>query len=1226
MAYEYFDDFQTHVNGEHPDGWLVEQHTARRHLHGCAQDGAYAILTRGNKHIPHTPPLRNFTLAFGCHGDPGAAALTIYIIFRYNRETQTGYFIRRKWGREEAITEFGLIQNNVQRMLASHKSEEVFGEDKVGVENHLRLEARDFNFRLYHNEIPVGAFRDAEQLLPEPGLIAFDRGRSGDSGSAYGCGKSVYALKRTPGVAIVKAGARGPLFLRQVRIVSDESFARQAVWPPFTVPFPPEFNGLASPYYFHVEASKLGGRIELRARLTGGPNERREPLFDDYKKYQLWMNEQMLNPYLRLETRDGVDLGKYYLFQGTVGLRENWDRHATAMPPAQAECPLEQTIILPALPADVNLFLGYEYYEAEERQILKGGPTEILVDPLNGNILYGGPIPSDRNCWLELHSGAGKTLCGRIPQTDKRHVAALAFAKTNHYFYEDEPIRFNVLVRCRPSGIEKETLKASVRLLNVFREPMEEWRDIVLSGGADESSAELHSRLGIDTLVAAIPCPRHLLVGVYHMDVRLEQAGHPVAAATRAFEIMPGDPAKPSAPLASGLPELYCTEFFEFFSSADAFDPWVGKEVDEYHYVSGNVFDAQFARRYATWNILRLYRRRWLLWMMPYFETGAEPGKYRDLIPRADLVYSGANMLRFDLWLRSSYARREGAGGLAFERLLDFLGSDVFRKYDQGGLSRETVAARGNLTKDEFRILVTRHWKDWLDYFNRWYSGEYAPAEQKRMRSLAPAAIWGWFGPYPPYGSVYKSAYFARYMGRDFRMNWHRVYTGPMRFESYPLICGYPIQRDVFMLASMKLEAPDMKLYPEVYGLVACPMDGHVMLGSPPYGRIRAPARSFPKRFFEYAYAAVWFDGTAYRYWQDNGFQPTHWDRTHFAALLSAWATIGRVRPLKPARTTAFVYSRKACMNHPDYYESRPAQYMSEGKPPAVPDDIFNTAEEAIAFAYEQARLDGQSAGFLTELDYLGSLNHADVDTLVLPPLSGLSPKELQMIRRRHEDGMNLMAFEDISGLEDLFGVASIPQPAAIEEIYVHPDCKELAPWRELGELRERTTHPLCQSRYGCKGADPLLMGLTAAGDTAPVLVTHKTQWGRTALFTIPPTVVRREDAVHTYGSASLSRLMNRAMAIILRQLGSPAVETTAGKLIVFWDTQGKLRIIVEEDASPDQPSAIQPRLTIRLPNRTIGNIVCDRKFALLTNKHDEIRLRLDLEPDECALFTVEIT
>jgi hypothetical protein len=237
---------------------------------------------------------------------------------------------------------------------------------------------------------------------------------------------------------------------------------------------------------------------------------------------------------------------------------------------------------------------------------------------------------------------------------------------------------------------------------------------------------------------------------------------------------------------------------------------------------------------------------------------------------------------------------------------------------------------------------------------------------------------------------------------------------------------------------------------------------------------------------------------------------------------------------------------------------------------------------------------------------------------LVLPPLHGMTAKHLDAIRKLHAQGVNLLAFESVDGLEDLFGVTSMEQPVAVTNIKVN--VKQFDnPLLMLESLAEHTEHPLCKAVYRAAGAAVLLEG------EAPVLFLNQTASGKTALFNIPPTVVRRDSFYErvAYGRSSISELMNQAVAIIHRELGSPAVTTSAGKLIAFEAQNGDRHIIIMEDAWPEKPGQISPLVTIHLPNLSAGNISCDKPFTI---KVDAVaaHVRLHLAGHECAIVTIK--
>ena len=92
------------------------------------------------------------------------------------------------------------------------------------------------------------------------------------------------------------------------------------------------------------------------------------------------------------------------------------------------------------------------------------------------------------------------------------------------------------------------------------------------------------------------------------------------------------------------------------------------------------------------------------------------------------------------------------------------------------------------------------------------------------------------------------------------------------------------------------------------------------------------------------------------------------WTRAHYAEFVRAWGIVVRHRPVKPVRTAAFAVSRAACLAHPDTFT--PSRINPDFDYRTCFHDVVNTAEEDTAFAYEESRLDGQQAGFVTALEH----------------------------------------------------------------------------------------------------------------------------------------------------------------------------------------------------------------------------------------------------------------
>jgi hypothetical protein len=236
---------------------------------------------------------------------------------------------------------------------------------------------------------------------------------------------------------------------------------------------------------------------------------------------------------------------------------------------------------------------------------------------------------------------------------------------------------------------------------------------------------------------------------------------------------------------------------------------------------------------------------------------------------------------------------------------------------------------------------------------------------------------------------------------------------------------------------------------------------------------------------------------------------------------------------------------------------------------------------------------------------------------LVIPPLTKVCGNTLNNIRRLHEQGVSLLAFEEVAGLEDLFGV-SAADPVQVRNIKVNENLAD-NPLSKLAEIREYTEHRACVGKYKATTAEVLLDA------EIPVLFVSKTKWGKTALYNIPPTVVRRQDQFNRVanGRASISRLINESTKLVLRYLSNPVVETSEGKVIAFEDARGGRHIIIEEDAHPFPARAIAPILTLNIPNVKVENIRSASTFTVVSHDDNGVCLSVSLEPDEFAIISL---
>jgi hypothetical protein len=1169
------DSFNSSHESAYPDSWRCEQNSERPKKLGAVLGDEFNIFFKGNKHIPITPPLKEFILDFDARASLFSATMGIKIFFHYNQESREGWCLRYDWGGSgKTINKFCFAEKKgsyrcelfrYRGGLHWGKHESFAADDMPGFlddlsrKQSLRLEVGGGRLRFSH----CGRMLEFSlpDVFPDGGALAFDQ-------------------------------SHGTIALSSVRIQADSKPPEPVKLSSVETEFPCGPNGIISPITFRLEKYGRAGFGFIRIGLAGGPSK--EPVHPDIDRCRF--NEKTLNPYVRLENLDGSEIGKFLIVKGTVGLAAgNWNIKASVMGPADHECPLERDVALDKPLEEFNIFFGYERYMSEDSICRDGGPTEVLADK-DGTVIYAGPSFRKGECNFSVSSPDDKLIIGKIPSDIPTHADALEFAKRNHFFIEGETASFKVSLHSRDMTIEMGLIKAVIAVEDVFGETISE--GIEAAFVKSEPIPLLKNAHVFSTAFFTVPA---LKVGVYHLRARI--TGTALSEKSLAFEIMPKDPKALSAPLASGLPRLYPNVLSGIEN--EHFHPWSRAVSDTMHYNSGGNNYFKVARDLRAAELLHVYGRDWICWLKPYKtifkERGLEPN--RDLVKAADIVFADAE--RKDLWAVEMY-RDE----FVFNVLLEFTQSPEFNPPPGAELTSvalRRIADDRRFSRRQFDELLKWNWKKWLLFFT-----ERRMALRREMsataRRINPSCAPFNFCPvYPTYASNYKSAYFTFQFGCDLRDGIENDLPGPNAFEDYPYSSGYPIARGIYNLASCKLEAPALKLYPEIFGINGETLDPRVLLANPPLGQSDPPYGFLIKQFYEYSFAAVWFDRQGFNFWKDHGYYPKTWDRDNYREMLYAYSFISKAEPVKPLRTTAFVFSRKACFEHPDYYNTDEELFRGGS--------VDNPAEEAVAYAYEQARADGQLAGFVVKMEDLGLLDPADVDTLVLPPLTGLGEAESSLIRELHEKGVSLLGFEAVAGLEDLFGVEAA---AEVKVKNIVPSDDPAA--EPLAGMSETTDHELCVCRHRLTTARSILL----SGDGAPVLCLNNSKWGKTAFFTLPPTFVRKAMTLcPSYGQQSNSELIDAAARLAMRVIGDKEAETSSGVILGFRDRQGSAHLIVEEDRCPEKGEPIRPLVRIKMPGIDPAGISSDKPFELVSVSGSEALLRLSLAADESARLTV---
>ncbi len=1136
--------------------WTVEQHVPDGYSDFAVRDRKLAFLDAGNRLLPHIAALGSFVMrgAFDADWNINRGQFSLRVFFAYD-----------PYRRQGLAMEFGADGTGTYAKLISPEQDEIGGtaigesvvEDGV-VRFDLELREREICLRLNSRE----HFRAA-------------------------IGQECRGL-----LALTRGAFLGELRLHSLEIDSDDEIEREPIWSDLQIPFAP-INGMDIPIVWTVNATRVGDAARVDVEISGGEKTRPDlPWFPYHCHYV----EVLDRPYLRIEsTQEARELS---LSDEALVLAIPHKEYFYLIAHQDPPWPFRKTFYLREVKEDSLLFAGYKAYgnRAVNKHLEVLSPYETVYHAGKGVLLHAGQALASDSVSIELRSPVDKQICRQIPVTTCEYDRALAFARANHYFAEGEECVFHFEVLSRiPAARERLTLE--YRVESAFFERLTEYAALEIGAKAEAVALDIE-RFRSAAIRVGAKAP-----GVYHLRFRLRDGTRALSEEYRAFEVLG---ANESGATASRLPTCFSMSNEVKGQDTDYFDPWRADCADVSHYISicAGIMP-HFAREKRFWELLQLYRREWFLWLGDRVMQDYQLEHNLDLVEKCDyLLPRDRSNAFFRPCTRQFYHRQ------LVEILYGFALENDYRVAEIGAL----LAAGTIPDKATFQALVSDCFYQWMDYF---WDRRIKELTQYRaeISRINPNARMTSYGPVAVYGGIYKTAHASAYVGlMKLCPEMAAFWDGYFMLEDYPHACRYSIHSGPFFLATFKAAAPGVVVYPEMYNetgdKVPCP-DAAVARAWPSYGMWSGdlPINASMKRVLEYVYACVWHDGERFHYWQDHGFHTRVWERERFEALLKLWGFIDRVRPRRPWKANAFICNEECCRNHPLHYDEYPGDnHEAYG-------DLFNTAEECSAYTYEMSRTAGQNAGFVTDFAHLPALGAADIDVLVLPPLTRVSRHDLDQIRRLHEEGVSLLAFEEVAGLEDLFGVTAAG-PVQVHDIRVNAALagNPLAP---LAALTEYTDHRACVGKYRATTADVLLDA------EVPVLLLNQTRWGQAALYNVPPTAVRRQDQFNrvAYGRASISTLVNEATRLLLRHLSQPAVETSAGKIIAFEDEAGGRHIIVAEDAHPFPARAIRPAITLHLGEG--DTLRCDKEFTILSRDDRGTRLSLHLDPDEFAILSV---
>ena len=1139
-------------HGDLPCGWFVERNSDLTASGIRRGEGCIELLSAGNKFIPVIPDVHDCTVDFK-------------VGINYSMGKSFGFYVCFRY---DAL----LRRGEAVRIRCSEEA------TKLTIE-YGRFLANRFE------AIESGEFPSPDaKKLDKPFNVRMEISGKSLRVSVAECTADFAISSGFVGkIALARMHFFDVMKLLSFRITTDEKLPALSSRS-FTVPIAQQAT--MYPLYCDVKLLDFGDCMEACLSFRGGVAET-EP---GEGNYHVARADLFNRPFLKVITANATEEFVVYDEEFVNVVKHLVPDYFYKILHKRAPWPLKRSVRFMKPNGLFDLAVGFESFCHSTMRNYAQTPSETQFN-LKGEVIYSGVGISSGKTVLSFLSNPKKWFASRLSKKDPRLKQAQGFLAANHFFMEGETVNFRIDIHGKdvlPMDFNVMLADACL-IVSRFLKFTQEMQEC--------SVGTMHTQKTVLTIEPL----KNLAPGSYHHRV---ESKDPSAAPLNdycAFEVMSKEAGSPPPPILSGLPYLYNSHTETRGLLTDGFDVWQGASMDEPHYISCANFLPAAARQFDISPTVHAYGREYFCWLGTRCLDKHLVKDNLDLLPKGDYVNCFDELVQRNVTWRHVYT------GWILETFIRFAKQTKDPAYDIPAL--ETLLKEGKyLDSETFTYMAEHHWEKWLDVINK-EQCKCAAKLLSKMRQYNPRLQYATYGPAHIYAGHYKGPEFIRMLQLENEMLAPDM-LGFMQFEDYPFACDYGLERGVYFLTACLLVAPESRIYPEIYtqgGIQGCP-DGAVYYAHPPFGQRNSnvPVR-MTRQVYEFALASAFYSNGSVRYWHRCGFQACGFTRPWFEALLKGWRIVRDYPPAKPMRSPVFISSHESRRAHESYVAESPYDIIP---------DVRNTAAEVVPYAYEHWRRSGGTAGALAWLDEVENLSPDDVDFLVLPPLKGVPKKALATIRALHKKGVNLLAFEDVDGLEDLFGVHDTGKDSSVLKVSAVGDFMAVFD----GEHMELCTEPQCKGHYDADDCKVLLEG-TTIDSCIPILTVKKNGAAKAALFTVPPQLVRA-DELHErlgYGRDSISRFIDGSAQTVMGMLAKPEVTVNGGRLIAYHSINGSNVIIVE---NPNKTETVTIDVAISKNASQHKKVSCDQPLFVLGEDNHTLRLRVRLPKEECAVIT----
>ena len=1170
---ERFDGF---ADGERPSSVVEVRATPWRR--GEVVGKRYAINAGGNAHRLVMPQVSDFELTFTAEPHQRAKYAPILVIcFRQSRGR--GYRLHHwfgpTWGRVDFHHWDDAAQPPIRTRLESTNSPKISLPQPRPIR--WRLAASGNTFSLHRNGGKIWEYTDTDRPTLEPGAITFD-------------------------ISLGTKDPTAPIYFDDVRVdSSDPGVAERFRRVLYCHKQIPGDIVAAHVNIFHKVLVHEVLDTGLDQIWTDVPRGRmfRVTASVDFPDMSEGEGRKMAakSPYVRIETTDGAAVLEQRIFDGILG--STWPGHHSApaqilrlhaehdsLPPdgvqvrtaavADATGPQQAVACLRALPADFHITAGWEYW-LDNDHIHVAGPVEATWTRDGERVYAGRPIrPSELT--FELVSPPSEGILARIRKDNRYYQNCVAFQRCNHYFLEGEPVAFSV--NCSAGIDARLDAQAQWQLADGYMRPLKEPGTVTLDAPESSLWPRADRKLTWQTRPFVLEVAKP---GVYWLQLTIGERTKRYAFSIVPREQRPGN----TAATACGLPRMD-GNFYPM-------QPWL---KDIHHYVSG----AAGSRDEDWYEAVHAYN-------MLAIERG---GQTAEVIGKVEGLWNpglkGAKLPKFPRFPDKRLWRRMAAKP---ESTKAFLASDYYNEHPDDTVLRDPEADE----MQRWQTLTRHHLKGWADYWSElWADRDVAVREA--IDAVNPDLVTGSYGPRLISSFHYGNLYCGKYYGWDWRRRVGRPHLiNTWQVETYAREFGRASMSYTPSLALAKMGLPEIDYKWEIYGSVGGVEDSRLAFGRPPHG-LSVPNRDAVANHSVELSLAPWYFADGFEAAGGTHLAPWvgHFTQEQVFGLIDGMRVFHEAEAVRPVRSPAFVRSYEAAERDPSWREQ----------------SINNSAAEAPAYAYGQARMAGLAGGFFVDIADVAALDPGHTDLLVLPSMRGATAAQTAAIRAQHEHGVALLCFDDCTGLEDLFGVRRLP---AVREIAgVRPDdAPDVLADVPAAALRERVRHR-DTIWYELDAATALLSGVDADGTrVAPVLSIRQREGGAGAVFyALGATRVgrrnKRLDSTNHEGEVT-SDLIRHALRAAMRAVARPVVSVRGpASVLAFVRGDDSLYVVVLESSFPEPRPGGTPvdvLLTVHCGTPADVSFTCDRTLLDMQPEPGKRTVKLQLRPDEVVPMVV---